>query len=265
MTSATVYLPVLFQLVWGMDATASGIALIPLMLSFPFGAMITGVTTAKTGTYRVQPLVGAVLLSLGSGLFTTFTEDSALAPRIGYLIIAGLSFGLIMISPMQTAQAAVLGRDRAVTTSTVSFFNMLGRLVATALGQAIFNNNLKTQIASLKDAATAAYAAGTPWTPAQQRYALAKAYRLSLTPVFYLGVAGGIILFCGAIFCQHIPLSTGHAAPAKATEDPAAAAAAAATTPAAEEGKKAAAEPKPQDDPAAAAADPADPAVVVEA
>ena len=236
MTSATVYLPVLFQLVWGMDATRSGIALIPLMLSFPVGAMITGVSTAKTGVYRIQPLVGAVLLALGSGLFTTFTEDSAPSTRIGYLIVAGMSFGLIMISPMQTAQAAVLGRDRAITTSTVSFFNMLGRLVATvgaprprarararecssarpnryplrttslqAAGQAIFNNNLKNNVETMKADATAAYKAGSPWSLAKQGYALAHAYRVSLTPVFFLGVAGGLILFCGAIWCEHIP------------------------------------------------------------
>jgi hypothetical protein len=214
MTSATVYLPVLFQLVYGEDATQSGISLIPLMLSFPFGAMITGVSTAKTGVYRIQPLVGAAILTLGSGLFTTFTEDSPIRNRIGFLIIAGLSFGLIMISPMQTAQAAVLGRDRAITTSTVSFFNMLGRLCATAAGQAIFNNNLAAQIRALRADATAAYASGAPWSVAQQAAKLQHAYLVSLTPVFYLGVAGGIILFLGAVWCQHIPLSTGHAAPA---------------------------------------------------
>ena len=220
------YLPVLFQLVWGESATQSGISLIPLMCSFPFGAAITGVTTAKTGTYRIQPLVGAFLLTLGSGLFTTFTEDTVISQRIGFLIIAGISFGLIMISPMQTAQSAVLGRDRAVTTSTVSFFNMLGRLVATAAGQAIFNNQLALRMADLKSEAVAAAMAGSPWDAAAMGHKLAHAYRLSLTPVFYLGVAGGVVLFCGAIWCEHIPLSTGHHGPAPAAnpaEGPAAA------------------------------------------
>jgi len=186
------------------------------MAAFPFGAMITGVTTARMGVYRIQPLVGACLLTLGSGLFTTFTEDTAISQRVGFLIIAGLSFGLIMISPMQTAQAAVLGRDRAVTTSTVSFFNMLGRLVATAAGQAIFNNKLSGNLADLKSSARAAALAGQPWSAQTTAYALAHAYRLSLTPVFYLGVAGGVILFLGAMWCEHIPLSTGHHAPAPA-------------------------------------------------
>jgi hypothetical protein len=158
--------------------------------------------------------VGAAILTLGSGLFTTFTEDSPIRNRIGFLIIAGLSFGLIMISPMQTAQAAVLGRDRAITTSTVSFFNMLGRLCATAAGQAIFNNNLAAQIRALRADATAAYASGAPWSVAQQAAKLQHAYLVSLTPVFYLGVAGGLILFLGAVWSQHIPLSTGPAAPA---------------------------------------------------
>ena len=49
---------------------------------------------------------------------------------------------------------AVLGRDRAITTSTVSFFNMLGRLVATATGQAIFNNSMSTNGAKVKADAT---------------------------------------------------------------------------------------------------------------
>ena len=244
MTSATVYLPVLFQLVWGEDATRSGVSLIPLMLSFPVGAMVTGITTARTGVYRIQPLVGAVLLTIGSALFTTFTEDSAFPPRIGFLIVAGLSFGLIMISPMQTAQSAVLGRDRAITTSTVSFFNMLGRLVATATGQAIFNNNMKANAEQLKADATAAYKAGHPWSLDEKTWRLQHAYRISLTPVFFLGVAGGIILFLGAMWCEHIPLSTGHHAPAAAAEAAAPAAASSAAPAAAaveDEDKKAAA------------------------
>ena len=57
----------------------------------------------------------------------------------------------------------------------------------------------------MKADATAAYKAGSPWSLAKQGYALAHAYRVSLTPVFFLGVAGGLILFCGAIWCEHIP------------------------------------------------------------
>ena len=195
MMATTVYLPIYFQLVWGQDATASGVSLIPMMVSFPFGSISAGVAMAKTGKYYYQPLIGAVLMAVGSALLTLFSPTTIESQRIGYLIIVGLSCGLTIATPTATAQAAVLGRDRAVTTSTVSFFGVLGRLLASAVGQALLNNNLAARKGSIGPS-----------------YSAKQAYSDAITPVYYLGVAGGVLLFLGALFCEHIPLSTGHAA-----------------------------------------------------
>ena len=217
MMSSVVYMPVFFQLVYGETAIQSGISLIPMMLSMPIGAMITGISMGKTGRYYLQPLIGGVLLIVASYLFTTFNGDTPISQRIGYLIIAGLSFGPGVVTPMQTAQAAVLGRDRAVMTSTITFFGMLGRLVAAALGQTILNNGLTTQYANYKAALGQAALNMMPWSPAQQYTNKQNAQVAGITPVFWLGVGAGVMtLLCG-YWCVHIPLG-GHGPPAASKE-----------------------------------------------
>ena len=190
----------------------------------------------------------------GSGLLTTLTETTSFANRAGFLIIVGLSCGMTVSTQTPTAQAAVLGRDRAVTTSTVSFFGMLGRLCASAAGQTILNNNAGSDIGPAVANALAAYAAalgvpvpalfdptnGAGLTPQQlaqipQVVAWGKqhGFAQAIAPVFWLGLAGGALLMCGAVWCQHIPLTAGAkppaaasaAAPATAIDDAAAAAA----------------------------------------
>ena len=101
------YLPVFFELVWGETATQAGISLIPLMLAMPVSAMITGITMGKTGTYYVQPLVGAAVMIIGSALLTTFTYNTPVSQRVGFMILTGLGFGPGVVTPTQTAQAAV--------------------------------------------------------------------------------------------------------------------------------------------------------------
>jgi hypothetical protein len=213
MMAMAVYLPVYFQLVWGEDATQSGIALIPMMLAFPFGSMGAGISMSKTGTYYFQPIIGSFFFVAGGALMTTFTETTPFAQRIGFLILGGLACGLTIATPTATAQAAVLGKDRATTTSTVSFFGVLGRLCASAAGQTIMNNNFKANFADLASNAIAAARSGSPWTPAQLAAAKTHVYSISIAPVFWLSVAAGALLLAGAVFVQHIPLSGGHGAP----------------------------------------------------
>ena len=103
----------------------------------PIGAMITGVTMGKTGRYYLQPVIGACAMIIGSALLTTLTPNTSLQQRVGFMIITGLSFGPGVVTPTQAAQAAVAAQDRTVTTSTVTFLGLLGRLLATAAGQTV--------------------------------------------------------------------------------------------------------------------------------
>jgi len=215
MMATIVYLPVYFQTVWGQSATQSGISLIPQMLSFPFASIGAGVLMAKSGRYYWQPLVGAALLVVSCYLMTTFTPTTGSDQRVGFLILSGLGLGMTIATPSATAQAAVLGRDRAVTTTTVAFFGVLGRTISTAAGQALLNNAIPLQMAKVGAA-----------------YSVAQAMSDSVTQVFWLGVGAGAICLAGGVWCEHIPLSSGHAdkppAPAAGAAAPAAPAAAAA-------------------------------------
>lgn len=137
MMASVVYLPIWFQLVLGESPAQSGVSLIPMMIMMPISAMLTGVSTAKTGRYWVQPNLAAACMIISGWLLTTLSPSSTTAQRVGYLILAGLSFGPGVVVPTQQAQAAVAAEYRATTASSMSFFNFLGRLISTAIGQTV--------------------------------------------------------------------------------------------------------------------------------
>ncbi|GLY70184.1 hypothetical protein Atai01_68030 [Amycolatopsis taiwanensis] len=77
--SAVVFLPQYFQVVRGMDASLSGLALTPLMLGVVVTMTFVGRRVSASGRYRAFPIAGAALtLAGGPG-----SPNSTPAPRSG--------------------------------------------------------------------------------------------------------------------------------------------------------------------------------------
>src|SRR5919198_1238577 len=75
----TIYVPVFVQGVLGHSATDAGVVLIPLSLGWVASAFVSGQLIARTGRYRVFPIVGATLVLLGMLMLTLLdTRTSSL-------------------------------------------------------------------------------------------------------------------------------------------------------------------------------------------
>jgi EmrB/QacA subfamily drug resistance transporter len=81
MFGAIVYLPVFFQIVHGDSPTISGLRLLPLLAGLVVFSTASGLIISKTGRYRVFPIAGTALMTIGLLLLS----------RIGAALVADRS------------------------------------------------------------------------------------------------------------------------------------------------------------------------------
>lgn len=214
MTAGYVYLPLHFQLVNQNTASQSGVALIPMMLGLPVGAILCGVIVTSTGLYRDKPIVGAAVLIIANWLYSTLTSTSTPAQRVGYLILGGLALGPLVQVPLLQAQNCVPAKDMAVTSSAQQFFQSVGGLLSTAIAQTALNNRLQEKFAPI--IADFGGGNGAPLDMAVIQACcpalydrIIDAYTYGVAGVFYVGMAGAACALVGALFTEHIPLKDG--------------------------------------------------------
>ncbi|PVI07065.1 major facilitator superfamily transporter [Periconia macrospinosa] len=141
------YLPIYFQAVKGASAVSSGIRLLPLILGMTLSQIVIGVTITVTGIWNPFQLMGAALLTIGSGLLFTLKVDSSAGHWIGYQIVAGIGLGTGFNVPIIVTQRIVKASDVSTATAVVLFFQSLGGALIVAAGQSIFQNELIAKLA----------------------------------------------------------------------------------------------------------------------
>ncbi|MBX9634462.1 MAG: MFS transporter, partial [Magnetospirillum sp.] len=107
-----VFLPLHLQLVLGTGATASGLLLLPLVFGMTFGAVGGGRLIARSGRYKIFPIVG---LALAAAMYLVLGLVSSVAgdPLYATLVLVPLGIGLGLVMPVMTVavQNAVDRRD----------------------------------------------------------------------------------------------------------------------------------------------------------
>ncbi|KAK6360087.1 hypothetical protein TWF730_006241 [Orbilia blumenaviensis] len=136
------YLPIWFQAIQGVNATDSGIRLIPTVLSLVVGTMISGGVVRAFGYYTPFMILGSVVMSIGSGLLTTITPSAGAGKWVGFQVLYGLGLGFGMQQPAIAAQAVLERKDVPIGTSMVMFCQILGGAIFIAVGQSNFVNKL---------------------------------------------------------------------------------------------------------------------------
>ena len=87
--AAIIFLPRYFQVVLGESATASGYALMPLLIGVIASSIVSGQIVARTGRYKVLLLVAVTLLGIGSYLLTNLAADTATTIHLALAVHPG--------------------------------------------------------------------------------------------------------------------------------------------------------------------------------
>ncbi|MEV4345726.1 MDR family MFS transporter [Actinoplanes sp. NPDC049596] len=145
--------PLYLQIVKGSSATLAGLQMIPFVFGIMSGSIISGQLIARTGRYRIFPIIGSTLMVAALALFATIGADTPLWRTMLIMVLMGLGLGGNM-QPMITAvQNAVSPREIGVATSSVTFFRSMGGTLGTAIFLSVLFNVLPGKIS---DAFTAA-------------------------------------------------------------------------------------------------------------
>ncbi|MGW3354898.1 MFS transporter [Streptomyces bungoensis] len=143
---AASYLPTFLQMVDGASATESGLLMLPMMAGIVGASVIGGQLISHTGRYKLYPLLGAAVSTLGMWLLSRLAADT---PRLHYSIwmaVLGAGIGLVMPVLVLAVQNSVRPADLGTATSANNYFRQIGGSVGAAVFGTLFAGRLTTAL-----------------------------------------------------------------------------------------------------------------------
>ncbi|MCY4462771.1 MAG: MFS transporter [Albidovulum sp.] len=144
------FLPLFFQVVFGLSAAQSGGLLVPLLLGMVVGGVVAGLMLSRiTGHYRILATVFSGLMSAGLYLLSTMDATTGIVQSQIYIVVAGLGTGGIIATISVGVQNHVPHKIVGVATSALQFYRSVGGVI----GLAVLGIVLATQfVSSLEEA-----------------------------------------------------------------------------------------------------------------
>ncbi len=133
MFGAMLTIPLYLQLVFGSTPTESGFQMLPMILGLMTASILSGQIIARTGHYRIFPIIGTAMLAAGFLDLTTLEYDSSYWVMAGAMVLIGLGLGQLMQTLTIASQNSVGLRDMGVATSASTFFRQIGGTAGTAV------------------------------------------------------------------------------------------------------------------------------------
>ncbi|MCL5048697.1 MAG: MFS transporter [Firmicutes bacterium] len=214
MFGSIVYLPLYFQDARGASPVISGLDLLPMLVGLVTASVGAGQLIVKTGKYRMYPIVGTLLMSIGMVLFTLIKLDSSTLSIDLYMLVFGFGLGMTLQVVILAVQNAVPHQELGAATSGATFFRSIGGSFGTAIFGAIFANIVVTKLTQdiPKQQISPAIANGNV-TPAALshmslavRSGIANAYSSSMHVVFEIAIPLTVLAFIMALFLPELEL-----------------------------------------------------------
>ncbi|KAJ5172880.1 hypothetical protein N7492_005473, partial [Penicillium capsulatum] len=204
MISMIYTLPLWFQGVKGTSAVQSGIDNIPMVLALVVASILSGATITRTGYYVPFMFVAVILISVGSGMITTFQVDTGHAAWIGYQVLFGLGLGSGMQQPTMAAQTVLDQADVSIGVALMLLFQSLGGAVWVAVSQNLYTNYLASALPGIPgvkvEAILGAGATGlAEMVPADKLGAVKVVYNTALHRALFVPVALACVMILPAL------------------------------------------------------------------
>jgi EmrB/QacA subfamily drug resistance transporter len=218
MFGALSYLPLFLQVVHGVSATISGVYLLPMVIGLLVTSIGSGQLIARTGRYKVYPIVGTLILAVALFLLSKLDETTPTWVMNLYFFVLGLSLGLILQVLVIAVQNTVDYADLGAATSGVTFFRSIGGSFGVSVFGAIFTNQLVHNLAGalhgvrlppgFSPATIESNRNVLKRLPADVQHDVLHAYSISLHPVFLAAVPVALAAFVLSWFLREVPLRT---------------------------------------------------------
>ncbi len=215
MFGVIIYIPFYLQTVHGASPTSSGLQLLPLVLGMLVTFISSGRLIARWGRYKVFPIVGTAIMSVGLYLLTLMTPSTTLVESSLAMVVVGLGVGSVMQVLVVAVQNAVPYRQLGTATSDATFLRSIGGAFGVALFGTIFNSRLFAELPKFLPANVIHRLAGHDISsnPAQLNalppaihHGFVEAFSHSLQTVFLVGVPFALVGFLFTWLLQEVPL-----------------------------------------------------------
>ncbi|MFC1419738.1 MFS transporter [Streptacidiphilus cavernicola] len=143
---AASYLPSFLQMVDGASATASGLKMLPMMGGVVVASIGSGQLISRTGRYKVFPIVGGALSTVGMGLLGLLDAHSSYLVQSVAMAVLGLGVGLGLPVLVLAVQNSVAPADLGAATSASNYLRQVGGSVGAAVFGTLFNSRLTHQL-----------------------------------------------------------------------------------------------------------------------
>lgn len=222
MFAAILYIPEYQQIVRGYSPTKSGLLMLPLVLGLLTASIVSGRLITKFGRYRVFPIIGTLVLTLGLWLFSHVTLTTSEWVLGSWMAVLGIGLGSFMQVMTLAIQNAVDRRQLGTATATATFFRSLGSSFGGALFGAILISRLTHHLTELIPAVAHGPAVGIKSIQANGAAALhglppavannvLEAFVRSFHDMFLLTIPFALLAFVTALFLKETPLRSSHA------------------------------------------------------
>ncbi|MFF7048788.1 DHA2 family efflux MFS transporter permease subunit [Streptomyces griseorubiginosus] len=212
MFGAMTYLPTFLQVVQGVSPTMSGVHMLPMVFGLLLSSTVSGQIVSRTGRWKVFPVAGTAVTTLGLLLLHRLDEGSSTWVMSLYFCVFGLGLGLVMQVLVLIVQNAVSYEDLGVATSGATFFRSIGASFGVAIFGTVFANRLGDKLAEalrgvqlppgVSVSGLESDSRGLGELPAALRPAALHAYASSITDVFLYAAPVAFLGFVLAWFLK---------------------------------------------------------------
>jgi EmrB/QacA subfamily drug resistance transporter len=217
MFGAIAYLPQYMQIVKGVSPTVSGLRLLPLMAGLLTTSIISGRLVSRWGRYRIFPIVGTAVMTIGLYLLSRLGVDTGVWLSSLYMLVLGAGIGMSLQVLVVAVQNSVSYADLGAATGGATFFRSIGGSFGTAIFGAVFSNVLAGDLVaalhglSLPPGVTAASGASPAvlaHLPPALHLGYITGYATALHTVFLVATPFGALAFLLSWTIKDIPLRT---------------------------------------------------------
>jgi EmrB/QacA subfamily drug resistance transporter len=219
MFGVLVFMPLYLQVVRGASPTSSGLQLFPTVGGMLITFITAGRLVSRTGRYKVFPIVGTAVLTVGLVLLAQLSPSTPLIMVWGAMFVTGLGIGLVMQIIVVAVQNAVPHRQLGVATSTSTFLRSIGGSFGVALFGAIFESRLLAELSrhlptnvprsvlhTIKGGSISSNPAQIASLPPAVHHVYVVGFSHALETVFLVAVPLGLIAFVLTWFIREVPL-----------------------------------------------------------
>ncbi len=210
------YLPTYLQMVNRVDATSSGLMMIPMTIGILISSVGTGRLIASTGRYKIYPILGTIVAIVGLVMLSFISATTSYWFTAAGMTVVGLGVGACMQNLTLIVQNSVAPAVLGTATSAQNYVRQIGASLGIAVFGAVFIGRLTSEMAGTTiELAPGSGELGlsslTPeilsMLPPPVQDAIASAYAGAMPPVFLLAVPVLLVGLVLAFFIEERELA----------------------------------------------------------